>query len=1592
VSNRKFAEFNLDPALAEAVAAAAEQELIEGIVRLEDPKQIPPEFRVVSQYIRICTGRFRAADTWTLRRHPNVVSLKAARPLGIAQHSDYTTGVDRFSRLDDAPQRYTGRGSFIAMLDFGLDFAHPNLLRSDGRTRVRAFWHQGAPYDSAYPNRFGYGRMYSQEEINAALRQSDPYGALGYHPAISDNGHGSHGTHTTDIAAGNGRVPGSLRGVAPDAELLFVHLSTPRSAPGANLGDSVRMLEALDFVHRFAGQRPCVVNLSVGRTAGSHDGTSPFEQGMHELLESAPGRAIAQSAGNYRSAHLAAHGLLREGEERELQWTINPRDTTPTEIDAWYSGNDRFVVQLRSPIRHHWVEVKLGEVVDLTTEAGEIIGRLYHRKSDPNNNDNHIDVFLYPNAPAGTWYMRLLGEYVIHGRFHAWIERETSRAGNQARFDPAIASQSYTLGTIATSPLVITVGALDGHSTGAPLASFTSCGPTRDERRDKPELLAPGVQILAARSIPAGAEKQEGLLVEMSGTSMAAPHVTGSIAAMFEAAGRLLTIDEIRDCLKRSAEPATELCQDNCCGWGRLNIAAAIGAARELREPTRLKSLSEIDTGSNEMAANGSSDVNHDFFERAETAIRRSYGKRQASETSFLEWLLRELAGSSPAAGFTPATLYRSALNEGSTFSQTRLLDLIGVASQPLERGLRAGDWMVRNIPGTGDIGHVSVLASGDLMDPDAMEAVGIAGEGSQAGQYAVVVEAGAFPHTRSRPFARRLLDARGRVPPHTVILRPKYSGVDVASGAASGEPDEPGKLLDDGDPPEEASYGSAADSDDQDSDGRSADSALIFEDDPEDRDPALSGNPDDERLATVWARSDALRALLHNRHDPDEDDRLVLKASLIRQLPMLWLYWQMHVFQTALKRNSSPSKTVTLFILLFPGEARDNTGIKDLNDNVFGQWWNGIYQQKRYDAIAKIFDDKRFAVAAQTYKTAFIATYEGTRKDFAKKLVELDEALRVALLDTLERAYNDDKTSENQKKAISALKKKLSKKGYRFDFFFGMKTLEPKSDSRLTNVYLLVTEALKGAALARFVAKSRTLKTRSIQKVARQPGVNPDSKALDPRGKEYDWNAFLKCSNLAETIKGMVLKGQVPDVTVEMNSIYVDTVWTFAFIEYKNLYWGNSDVIRDVRKKKLEQAPLSGGNVTYSFNLQKDILELWLVVLNMLDFVKSFESAEFGGKLVNYHDTGLQSFLELGHPDAHLDWDKLEYVLTHDSRLRESIAVFDSASEYQFYTAVSDHQQRIFFSMDIRDLGVALMLLYENSNREVNFRRYSDQDLMDETFRATDPIDVRRRTTYDTVLGILKKNYDRLVKDATGAHHAAEQAFGESVDTSLGSFAAAVQIMLGGDEIYVATHPLFARDVSAIIGEIDPLDLRASVAFSNAPQVARDKQRETNQKSHQRAMRYVELAPGILKRLERTNRRIERLIDMIESNPKKAPRGAGYREELTRLPLRKLYARWRIDWPPASMNREARAKAYEALLSGEPGAADDAVELVDFSGKTVNRQKLEDDAKILEDKVRRDVGADNVQVHAPPIVKVPKWVEKLLDWLLKDKDKKKQP
>jgi subtilisin family serine protease len=69
----------------------------------------------------------------------------------------------------------------------------------------------------------------------------------------------------------------------------------------------------------------------------------------------------------------------------------------------------------------------------------------------------------------------------------------------------------------------------DPHTYG--VSYFSSRGPTADGRQ-KPDVVAPGERILSCRHrYPPKAKTVDDLYIAMSGTSMAAPHVSGALAA-----------------------------------------------------------------------------------------------------------------------------------------------------------------------------------------------------------------------------------------------------------------------------------------------------------------------------------------------------------------------------------------------------------------------------------------------------------------------------------------------------------------------------------------------------------------------------------------------------------------------------------------------------------------------------------------------------------------------------------------------------------------------------------------------------------------------------------------------------------------------------------------------------------------------------------------------------------------------------------------------------------------------------------------------------------------------------------------------------
>jgi len=149
-------------------------------------------------------------------------------------------------------------------------------------------------------------------------------------------------------------------------------------------------------------------------------------------------------------------------------------------------------------------------------------------------------------------------------------------AGNSG---PSCSSIQYPPAIYASS---VDVGALDS---GNNIASFSSRGPVTVDgsRRTKPDLSAPGVNIR-------GAVPTNGYGSGWSGTSMAAPHVAGGVALLWQAKPNLVgNITSTESTMEHAAQHLTDvqasgycrgpnIFKDNTFGYGLLNLLQAVQA------------------------------------------------------------------------------------------------------------------------------------------------------------------------------------------------------------------------------------------------------------------------------------------------------------------------------------------------------------------------------------------------------------------------------------------------------------------------------------------------------------------------------------------------------------------------------------------------------------------------------------------------------------------------------------------------------------------------------------------------------------------------------------------------------------------------------------------------------------------------------------------------------------------------------------------------------------------------------------------------------------------------------------------------------
>ena len=471
-----------------------------GIYTVQVPAGAEAEFAILERNLRYVDS-------------PLLYGLNASQALEkstISQFHNYPYGALR------------GSGILIGFVDTGIEYTNIYFQNANRTSRIVSIWDQTIPGNP--PEAFGYGSVYSQEQINLALRSEDPYSIV---PSRDTNG---HGTFLAGLAAGNDQSgESSFIGAAPDADILMVKLR-PASQKirdlflineGEPAYQSNDILTGIQYLVNEANDlnRPIVICIGLGDNYGAHNGTTVLERYL-EMIGITNRVIIVVGAGNETTSghHYSAQIEPNMSQNVEINVAENERGFF---MAVWADISTRLYVSFKSP---------LGQVIDrvpiLNRQSQTFrfnleptILDVTYLYTDPLTGGEVVGIRM-TNPTPGIWTLTVEIDTAIGGKFHIWLPRRGFIEENTYFLQP---DPSYTVQIPGTAPYVIVVGAYDPVDDSIYVSSGR--GPTTAQVI-KPDFIAPGVNIEGPRV--------GGGLTSFTGTSTAAAITSGAAALLLE--------------------------------------------------------------------------------------------------------------------------------------------------------------------------------------------------------------------------------------------------------------------------------------------------------------------------------------------------------------------------------------------------------------------------------------------------------------------------------------------------------------------------------------------------------------------------------------------------------------------------------------------------------------------------------------------------------------------------------------------------------------------------------------------------------------------------------------------------------------------------------------------------------------------------------------------------------------------------------------------------------------------------------------------------------------------------------------------------
>ena len=423
--------------------------------------------------------------------------------------------------------RLNGRGVLVGIIDTGIDYLNKEFQREDDTTRIVRIWDQTIQGDKDIYD-LKYGTEYTEDQINQAISLQtsggDPYSIV---PSKDDIG---HGTRLAGIIGGRGINP-DLKGAAPDCQFVIVKLSRATKVElDAAVIDKTDVpsytpwsaLLALRYIIAVARElkRPVVVFEPLGSNMGSHIGNGIVEQSINNY-SSQSGTVVVVPTGNQGNTDTHTEGIIESaGDIKDIEIRVGEKQKN-LPIEIWVNKPNRVKLSIVSPS---------GEVID-NLEAkntnNERIKFLYEgtemivnfTSPELSTGDSLIFRRAY-NLKAGIWKFRLTGQYIVDGKYYAWIpQREL--IDSETKFLNSVGYTTLTLSSTSSGAISVAYYNQDDNS----VISESGRGYTR-YGMIKPDIAAGGFNAIVTN--PGGGTSV------ISGSSVAGAVVAGCCALILQ--------------------------------------------------------------------------------------------------------------------------------------------------------------------------------------------------------------------------------------------------------------------------------------------------------------------------------------------------------------------------------------------------------------------------------------------------------------------------------------------------------------------------------------------------------------------------------------------------------------------------------------------------------------------------------------------------------------------------------------------------------------------------------------------------------------------------------------------------------------------------------------------------------------------------------------------------------------------------------------------------------------------------------------------------------------------------------------------------